>query len=79
MITAWQRPLGDIAEERLVRFGRRRFAISVSVREDDRGFCIEARCGRHLVSRIQASDRDGLSAAIAQAMEEAQARLMEAL
>ena len=84
MIIAFQRPLGNLAEERLVRFGRERYSISVSVLEDDRGFRVESRLGRKKVSRIDIGCRDEgfadrLHLAITQATAEAQARLMEAL
>ncbi len=82
MITAWQRPLGDLAEERLVRFGRLRHAISIAVREDDRGYRVEARFGHRLITRIDVGARDEgfdqrLSNALARASAEAQVELLQ--
>ena len=84
MIIAFQRPLGNLAEEREVRFGRERYSISVAVIEDDRGYRIESRCGRKLVTGIDIGGRDSgfnirLCEAIACATAEAQARLLEML
>jgi hypothetical protein len=81
MISAWQAPLGDLAEERLVRFGRIRRVISVAVVEDDRGVRVEARCGRKLVTRIDVGvrDQDRLRDAIERAHSQALAAMLEAL
>lgn len=81
MISAWQTPLGDLAEERLVKFGRIRHAISVAVVEDDRGLRVEARCGRRLVARIDVGARDDerLRDAIERAQREALASILEAI
>jgi hypothetical protein len=65
MITAWQTPLGDIADEKLVRFGRIRKSLSVVVIEDATGLRVEARVGRRLVERILVGhDRDRIGAAV---------------
>ena len=82
MITAWQRPLGDLAEERLVRFGRLRRAVSVAVIEDDHGYRVEGRFGHRLITRIDIGDRNEgfdsrLRQALARAMTEAQAKMLE--
>ena len=84
IVTAWQRALEGLAEEKEVRFGREKSSVSVSVLEDDRGFRVESRLGRKKVSRIDIGCRDEgfsvrLRSAISRATAEAQARLMEAL
>lgn len=38
MIQAWQLPIGDVAEERFVRFGKIRAAISIAITETNSGF-----------------------------------------
>jgi len=82
IVTAYQRPLGNLAEERLVKFGgRERYSITLSVIEDDRGYRLEGRVGRRLVSRIMVGAKDDarLRAALAQAVSETQDRLLEML
>ena len=59
VITAWQSTaLPEDAPERLVRFGRTRFAITLAVLDDAAGVRIEARVGRRLVTRIRCDRAD---------------------
>jgi len=81
MITAWQLSGLDSVPARLVRFGKRRHAISVVVIEED-SVRVEARVGRKRVVCIDIGNRDEgfdarLRQALARAMTEAQAKMLE--
>jgi len=84
MITAWQLSGLDSVPARLVRFGKRRHAISVVVIEED-SVRVEARVGRKRVTCIEIGSRDvpgfdaRLRKALARATAEAQTQMLETM
>jgi len=68
MISAWQTSALENVPERLVRFGKSRRSVTISITADARGIVVEARLDRRLVVRMPCS-REEVSATIARAAQ----------
>jgi hypothetical protein len=70
MITAWQTSALENVPERLVKFGRGRRSVTITITEDASGIVVEARLDRRIVVRIACS-REDVTTTVARAAEKA--------
>lgn len=70
MISAYQRPLGDLAEEKLVHFDRLCKSISLRAREEYDGLIlVSARIGHRVVFKIRVGAPSDVRAELQEAFE----------